>query len=630
MKEGLRQLIDDHDVISFDIWDTLIHRRCGKPTGVFFLLQGELANTKEFAFKYPDMVSNFMYLRQEAESAARREMFKNENTHEITIRDIYDVFAEMTGLPLMRCDAIAQMEMQIEQSNLYIDKEMYDALKYAQYRDKHVVLVSDMYLPGDILHKFLVDLGYPVERKQLLISCDLGISKHEGDLFEYVKAKYNNLSIVHIGDNAWSDVTQASNYLIDNYHHQYLFPAVENSFIFDNSPISELIKGLVQATLSDLDEKYHDDFFKVLGITTFGPWMIGFLTWVLERSKHVDHLIFFTRDGRLMTEVAEMMTDRPVHYMGASRAAILKPSLFNMELMKIIHPVNPYVQKTVGDTLRVYGIHDPRQVMDKIQSCGYKDANSVVSDKWQFLRLLITIEPHLQGIAREHVAYVRKYFEDFVGSKLGVVDFGWYATSQYNLTKLLNFDSRTEVDGYYYHVVDHAPGPFSWRASFYDKYHSYLLETVGENEANLAWDNYLHEAGIPVMEAMMSDPVGTVLQYTEDGYEQEDDFYHPQKDKILSLQNGVKLFVKQYLKIKGHDAHFLSYDWMKPFIRLIEFPTIEEAERIGKIEHGAAAGSLGGKTDTLAPKLMNLTQARYEEELKNAQWRQAFMVLNRP
>ena len=82
----LKKRLEQYDVISFDVFDTLVFRPFSDPTDLFYLLGREL--------EYMD----FKGIRCEAERKARKEKMNRDGQDEVTLRDIYDCLEEMTGL----------------------------------------------------------------------------------------------------------------------------------------------------------------------------------------------------------------------------------------------------------------------------------------------------------------------------------------------------------------------------------------------------------------------------------------------------------------------------------------------------------------------------------------------------
>ena len=166
MLNDILQHINKYDVISFDIFDTLIVRDVDNPADVFKLMEIEL-NIPGFAEK-----------RVNAEILARKKNVKNE----VTINDIYLSFEGLTSNLVAKCIKIElQMEIELCHPNLELIEFYKQCLK--QYR---VIITSDMYLPHDMMKEILDSCGI-TNYEQLYISCDVGLAKGgRGDLYKYI------------------------------------------------------------------------------------------------------------------------------------------------------------------------------------------------------------------------------------------------------------------------------------------------------------------------------------------------------------------------------------------------------------------------------------------------------------
>src|SRR5208283_2076721 len=99
--EELRNAIDNYEVISFDIFDTLITRPVLVPDTAF-----EIAGIK--INKELNLNLNYVKYRKQAEFCIRIE---NDFTGDCSIDDIYAEFRKATGLSETQCEAIKQIEI---------------------------------------------------------------------------------------------------------------------------------------------------------------------------------------------------------------------------------------------------------------------------------------------------------------------------------------------------------------------------------------------------------------------------------------------------------------------------------------------------------------------------------------
>ena len=117
-----------YEVISFDLYDTLISRIVGKPSNIFRII-GERFN-----------IQNFSEIRINAEKQCR----EKSNNEEITLNDIYVVMSKIININL---NAVCLFERELERNLTKINKNGYDFYKYCFEKNKKIIIVSDMYLP---------------------------------------------------------------------------------------------------------------------------------------------------------------------------------------------------------------------------------------------------------------------------------------------------------------------------------------------------------------------------------------------------------------------------------------------------------------------------------------------------
>lgn len=138
-KDDILIAIKEHDVISFDIFDTLIMRRTLSPEDVFEILEYKLQSQLPGL----DFVKN------------RRKAILENNIPNPNIYQIYNKFAELTGLDSEKVSQILKLELDIEKRVLIRRESMVDILERAKCMGKAVYLITDMYLPTEIVVEIL-------------------------------------------------------------------------------------------------------------------------------------------------------------------------------------------------------------------------------------------------------------------------------------------------------------------------------------------------------------------------------------------------------------------------------------------------------------------------------------------
>ena len=157
--EEVIALLMDYDVISFDVFDTLIFRPFKTPHDALLLL----------SYKYND--SNFYQLRILAEKEARLKSEK-EGSFETTIYAIYNEISKYMNIdPVLGAHNEMNFEKDICYTNPYF-KLIYDTLRT---NGKNIIAISDMYMPSWWIKELLHKCNYDIV--EVFVSCEYGVNK---------------------------------------------------------------------------------------------------------------------------------------------------------------------------------------------------------------------------------------------------------------------------------------------------------------------------------------------------------------------------------------------------------------------------------------------------------------------
>lgn len=197
------EICKEFDVISFDIFDTILFRKTRKPTDIFKLVE------KETNF------IDFKNIRINAEEMARKNEYKVNNTFEISLNDIYDSDINLSKNKFN----LIRKELEIEKNNIYVNPIMKKNILTLKNMNKNIICTSDMYLSKYQIKKMFDDDTLN-NIDEFFVSVEYKVSKSSGELYEIIKNKYPKGSILHIGDNFFSDVLMSKKN--DIYSIQYL------------------------------------------------------------------------------------------------------------------------------------------------------------------------------------------------------------------------------------------------------------------------------------------------------------------------------------------------------------------------------------------------------------------------
>ena len=186
----IRKTIAKYDIISFDIFDTLIQRTTLTLADMFQLMEVQGMVPRGFA-KY----------RIGAERECQCQGIYN-------ISDIYHKMAQSSGWKDERLQKYCAAELSMEKRILQPRKHMAALLQWAVDIGKKIYLVSDMYWMKDVIIQLLRGMGIS-NYQQILVSCEEHKSKKSGELFQELKKIVKSDHIIHIGDNRIDDIRMA-------------------------------------------------------------------------------------------------------------------------------------------------------------------------------------------------------------------------------------------------------------------------------------------------------------------------------------------------------------------------------------------------------------------------------------
>lgn len=309
--ESYVQILSGYDVISFDVFDTLIFRPFSLPTDVFYLIGEQMG------------IMNFRNIRIWAELDARMKCNAKNGHMEIGLRDIWENLAEDVG-----CDSEQgiQIEIETELALCYANPFMLDVWQRLQEMGKRIIIVSDMYLPEACITKMIESAGFKGAEKTY-VSCEYQKNKASGSLYELVidelipsfaekhsvdhghsEAERNSFRIIHIGDNPRSDDAMAKKAGWDTLPYPNVNKNVILNRAFDmsflvGSGYRALISNHLYNGLADYSMEYE------YGYIYGGLFVVGYCSFIHGYCHKcgIDRILFLSRDGDMLQKVYDRM-----------------------------------------------------------------------------------------------------------------------------------------------------------------------------------------------------------------------------------------------------------------------------------------------------------------------------------
>ncbi len=290
----LAKSLTEYDIISFDVFDTLIYRYVSKPADVFYFVGERLG------------ISDYRRIRTEAETSVRKEKHSLSGTYEVNIEEIAEKVCKVTGLS--RNEIISE-ELIAEKNFCYANPYMKKVWEELLKSGRKPMILSDMYLPEGYMRELLTSCGYDVSECEIIVSCDILKSKAEGSAYKLLKEmKQEAKSFAHIGDNEHSDIKNARKQGITAF--QCVNPDKKGN-IYRTGEMTPIIRtvwaGLVNKKMYGCEEKY-DKYF-CFGYNYMGILIYGYCSFikVLAKKNGAEKILFSGDTSRLVKEVYDSL-----------------------------------------------------------------------------------------------------------------------------------------------------------------------------------------------------------------------------------------------------------------------------------------------------------------------------------
>lgn len=545
-RRDLETAIAEHDVISFDFFDTLVTRKVLTPSDVFRLVELRLRTEHGISIHL----------------AEARQHVAAQCSSEATLHEIYQKLVQECGFPNTQAEIFEQLEMNLERELCVPRKAMIDLLLGARSDGKQIYILSDTYLDHKEFRSLMQLAGLDdVTDEQVFLSSELKKSKADGALFRELKGRHPKARILHIGDNQKSDIEQARKNGIDAFHIMRPAEMLEASSIGDlvaeaQTLDDQVILGLLAARLFSDPFSLHATKGKVLfhraedfGYAVFGGALTRYAEWLyaMAEAHHLDRLLFFARDGYFLQKDFIKLCQRrrlpktiEASYVPISRQLIFIATMHTEEdLLRVA--TFPYLGKFRDYLFQRFNIQidadDPHK-------------EEILNAACEQDRLKTWIAPYRVRIwaeqKRQEENY-RNYLEQHVLSgwsgASATVDFSFYGTTQFYFQKLLG----RRFPGFYMIANLEPTNLYSKACEMYS-----CFQTAEDLDA--------HESPIckkeNFMESFLCAPYGMIRYIGDDGnlVSEEDRANQRHFDVKEKVNDGAMEFMEEYARLLPMDG----------------------------------------------------------------------------
>jgi len=418
-----------YDVISFDIFDTLIFRPMDVPSDMFYLIGERLG------------ISDYKNIRIYAEYDARIKCKEKYNHTEINLLDIYEHLKDEVGIDYKEG---MKVEEDIELSLCFANPFMKKVWDELQKRGKRIVITSDMYLPLSTIEKMLHKNGYDGYEK-LYLSNEYSKSKADGTLYKEVINDNPNALIIHIGDNNNSDIKMAQINGIKTLsypnvnHNNSLYRSEDMSYII-GSAYRGIVSNYIYNGLNTYSMEYEYGF--IYG----GIFVLGYCHFIHEYCKHnaIDRILFLSRDGdTLMKAYISIYPEEEDNcnyaYWSRKCATKLMASFDKHDYYRrfIFHKVNQGY--TIEEILSSMELDELIYEIDN-NAIGFKTTDKLTDKNAQLLKGFIESNwTMVENTYNPQHNAAKKYYKDILKdvNKTVAIDIGWAGSGALSLAYLM-------------------------------------------------------------------------------------------------------------------------------------------------------------------------------------------------
>ncbi|TCL00600.1 HAD superfamily hydrolase (TIGR01549 family) [Shimia isoporae] len=634
---------ENFKIVSFDIFDTLLHRKVLAPVDVFELVQYRAFEDTRSLLCH-NLLSDFAETRRTAEVNARqRRIAEFGGEGEVTLAEIYHQWVSDTSSPTDIANWLKGLELDCEARLLYASvqgKSLYNAARAAGCE---ILFVSDMYLPPEFVRDRLVSAGFDEDSSYpLYISGEVRLSKHNGTLFSEI-ARRENLEIgthwLHVGDNLHSDVINARKAGLTAFH------ATWANIV--NLPTNRRARGSGNAIHSLMEalsephaiERMPKDALERIAYQVWGPMLFGFTCWLIAhfRNTGIQHVVFVARDGWLMAKLFKLCVKKVpdvnfTHdYFHMSRKTGFKTGVRDWHPERVWFYFSGKNESTANRVFSAAGLK-AEDYLEDLKRVGIVDINTALTPA-QKPKAAKALNAAYMDVLKKNAGMRQlfaKFYDDALTehSRVALVDIGWVGNIQRCFLHSLSDPTASQrVFGYYLGLHRDCKGLNSELG----------MQMQGWFNSSEKYDEFndaLLTGGVELLEFILTAPHGSTIDLKASNHgiepvlevQTEEELEHQATAK--RAQSGVMKFVEDYAFL----LDWFSPDtlanpaWAEAFLSLAKDPDDEALHCLAGITHSDGPGTNDVRLE-LAPKLSGREATdikRWAAARESSFWKSAF------
>jgi FMN phosphatase YigB (HAD superfamily) len=203
--------VSNFEIVSFDVFDTLVNRKYVAPDFAKYRLGEYLAEHDVVAS--PEL---FVKLRNDVETQLRIE---RNHQGDVKLAEVYDAMAEHLGCDLEQAREWSELEFQFDMHGMSGKTEMIQVLNRLSDLGREIWLITDTYYSEQQISMILRHCGLAITFR-LFVSSELGLRKDNTSMWQHIRGLVDasEKSFIHIGDSVRSDAQLCGDFGFANMH----------------------------------------------------------------------------------------------------------------------------------------------------------------------------------------------------------------------------------------------------------------------------------------------------------------------------------------------------------------------------------------------------------------------------
>lgn len=615
-------------IISFDIWDTIIKRKCHPEeiklhTANYIMLKYE----NELKEKYKD-IYEILKLRDEIEANICQENKKAGNDDECRIIDVFKKLQQEIFKEKIEdiSEELLREEIEQEKRAIYINPEILPI--FEKYKDLKMYCISDFYMSADNLKELLDHLQIPVKIEKIYSSADFLLNKRTGDLYKKAEEEIGVKpeDHIHVGDNQYSDIDMAKSLGIETIKTT----KTEFNFVPEKGRKFEFDLSCVKKEENSKENKLFNSGVDLAPLLYF----FGYSIVEYAIKNNIDTVYYQTREGETFIKIHELIQKNnpfgvklpKCDIMEVSRMATFSASLKEFSIKELLRLWSQYRVQSMKALFKTLAI----DIAPYKEFMGRYDINPEenIVDPWFDLRVQrLCADKEFTSKIQVELDRKRSELLEYFKNKKGIidddkpmfiVDIGWRGTIQDNLAHIFK---NKKIGGYYLTLYDfyNLQPENTYKISYLDD------KNIRNNEI---------ASIITLLEWIYNPGTGSVIEYKQGeairkAKTEETDIV---KKYIMPLQKGMMAgaeIINEYMKYHPYEAKETKpyvYDLIRkiktnPSKELVEaYYSMVFNDTFGTAEYVEKDDKLSGMDKINVIKCRNI--------LRNETWKEAFIVYN--